>query len=152
MYCRLQSIVFIECCLAVGIKSRILHCLPFSPSDFDSHVVSIVFINSLNKWIMVDPGNNGYFLDENDTILSPMEVRQKLGNNSFIKCNKDICPNSMQSFEEKQKNYKGYMAKNLFYFKSVLINTFGSDLLKNQRTVYCTPIGFDVYDREISYC
>lgn len=152
VYCRLQSIVFTECCLALGIKSRIVHCLPFSPNDFDSHVISIVFVNSLNKWIMVDAGSNGYFLDENDIILSPMEVRQRLGDNSFIKCNEDIYPDSAQLFEEKQKGYKFYMAKNLFYFKSMLINTFGSDLLKNQITVYCTPIGFNVYDREIAYC
>lgn len=152
VYCRLQSIVFTECCLALGIKSRIIHCLPFSPNDFDSHVISIVYIKSLNKWIMVDAGSNGYFLDENDIILSPMEVRQRLGDDSFIKCNADIYPNSTQSFEEKQKGYKYYMAKNLFYFKSMLKNTFGSDSLKNQVTVYCTPIGFDVYEREVAYC
>jgi len=144
--------VFTECCLAQGIKSRILHCLPFSPNDFDTHVVSIVFIDSLKKWIMVDPGNNGYFLDENDNILSPMEVRAKLGDDSFIKCNFDIYPNSPQTFEEKQRNYKYYMAKNLFYFKSPLINSFGSDLVENQKTIYCVPRGFDVYEREIAYC
>lgn len=41
VYCRLQAIVFTECCLALGIKSRILHCSPYSPYDFDTHVVSI---------------------------------------------------------------------------------------------------------------
>lgn len=152
VYCRLQSIVFTECCLALGIKSRILHCLPFSPNDFDSHVVSIVFINSLNKWIMVDAGSNGYFLDENNIILSPMEVRQKLGDNSFVKCNPNIYPNSSQSFEDKQNNYQNYMAKNLFYFKSMLKNTFGADLINNQETIYCIPNGFYVYGREIAYC
>jgi endonuclease YncB( thermonuclease family) len=34
----------------------------------------------------------------------------------------------------------------------MLKNIFGSDLLKNQVTVYCTPIGFDVYEREVAYC
>lgn len=47
VYCRLQAIVFTECCLALGIKSRILHCLPFGPYDFDSHVISIVYIAAL---------------------------------------------------------------------------------------------------------
>lgn len=152
VYCRLQSIVFTECCLALGIKSRIVHCLPFNPNDYDSHVISIVFINSLNKWIMVDAGSNGYFLDQNDIILSPLEARQRLGDNNFLKCNEDIYPNSTQSFEEKQKGYKYYMAKNLFYFKSMLLNTFGSDLIKDQMTIYCTPMGFNVYEREIDYC
>ena len=42
--------------------------------------------------------------------------------------------------------------KNLFYFKSLKYNTYGSDLLKNQETVYCIPAGFDVLNREIAYC
>ena len=47
VYYRLQAIVFTECCLALGLKSRILHCLPFGPYDFDSHVISIVYIATL---------------------------------------------------------------------------------------------------------
>lgn len=152
VYCRLQSIVFTECCLALGFKSRILHCLPFNPNDYDTHVVSIVFIDSMNKWIMLDPGNNGYFIDRNDNILSPIEVRQKLANDDFMQCNRDISPNSDQTHSEKECDYKFYMAKNLFYFKSMLINTFGSDLMKNQKTLYCAPAGFDIYEREIAYC
>lgn len=140
VYCRLQAIVFTECCLALGIKSRILHCLPFSPYDFDTHVVSIVYINSLKKWIMLDAGNNRYFMDEENTILSPMECRERLGNDDYIKCNID------------DENYKCYMAKNLFYFKSLQNNTFGSDLQTEQETIYCAPNGFDVLEREIAYC
>lgn len=140
VYCRLQAIVFSECCLALGIKSRILHCLPFSPYDFDTHVVSIVYSTTLNKWILLDAGNNQYFTDENGVLLSPMEIRTKLGNNEPIKCHIE------------DDNYKHYMAKNLFYFKSPLNNTFGSDLQPDQKTVYCAPKGFDVFEREIAYC
>lgn len=140
VYCRLQAIVFTECCLALGIKSRILHCLPFSPYDFDTHVVSIVYINSLKKWIMLDAGNNRYFMDEKNMILSPMECRERLGNDDYIKCNID------------DEDYKYYMAKNLFYFKSLRNNTFGSDLQPEQETIYCAPTGFNVLEREIAYC
>lgn len=140
VYCRLQAIVFTECCLALGIKSRILHCLPYSPYDFDTHVVSIVYIKDFNKWILVDPGNNQYFVDESDNILSPIEVRMRLGNNDFIKCNVS------------DDNYMRYMAKNLFYFKSLQINTFGSDLIPNQKDIYCVPKGFNVLEREVAYC
>ncbi len=140
VYCRLQAIVFTECCLALGIKSRILHCLPFSPYDFDTHVVSMVFIESLNKWILLDAGNNRYFTDESGSILSPLEIRTKLGNDEYIKCNVD------------DEDYKRYMAKNLFYFKSLKKSTFGADLLSDQETIYCAPQGFDVLEREVSYC
>ncbi|WP_040210382.1 transglutaminase domain-containing protein [Clostridium polynesiense] len=140
VYCRLQAIVFTECCLALGIKSRILHCLPYSPYDFDTHVVSIVYIKHFHKWILIDPGNNRYFLDEKDNILSPIEARSRLGNYSFIKCN---VPDD---------NYMTYMAKNLFYFKSLQINTFASDMLSNQEDIYCVPNGFNVLEREVAYC
>ena len=140
VYCRLQAIVFTECCLALGIKSRILHCLPFSPYDFDTHVVSMVYINSLKKWIMLDPGNNRYFTDEKNTILSPLEIRERLGNDDYIKCNVE------------DDSYKSYMAKNLFYFKSLQNNTFGSDMQTEQETIYCIPKGFNVLEREIAYC
>ena len=140
VYCRLQAIVFTECCLALGIKSRILHCLPFSPYDFDTHVVSIVYISDLGKLVLLDAGNNRYFVDSNHTILSPMEIREKLAFGDSIECN------------EPDENYKIYMAKNLFYFKSLQYNTYGSDLQKNQKTIYCVPAGFDVLEREIAYC
>lgn len=140
VYCRLQAIVFSECCLALGIKSRVLHCLPFSPYDFDTHVVSIVYVKDLNKWVLLDAGNNQYFTDENGVLLSPMEIRTKLGNDDCIKC------------PIENADYKRYMAKNLFYFKSPLNNTFGSDLQAGQKTVYCAPKGFDVLQREIAYC
>lgn len=153
VYCRLQSIVFSECCLALGIKSRILHCLPFNPYDFDTHVVSIVFISALNKWVLFDAGSNGYFLDENDKLLSPVEIRNKLANRDVLKCNQDIFPNGLhQTFEEKENGYKQYISKNIFYFKSMQYNTFGSDLVDNQQTIYCVPVGFDVRNREIAYC
>ncbi len=140
VYCRLQAIVFTECCLALGIKSRILHCLPFSPYDFDTHVVSIVWTDSLKKWIMLDPGNHRYFMDENHTILSPMEIRERLANDEYLKCN------------VQDDNYQYYMAKNLFYFKSLQNNTFGSDLCDGQETIYCIPKGFNVLERETAYC
>lgn len=140
VYCRLQAIVFTECCLALGIKSRILHCLPFSPNDFDTHVVSMVYISDMAKWIMLDASNNRYFVNSNRTILSPMEIRSKLAYDDNIECN---VPDD---------DYKMYMAKNMFYFKSPQINTFGSDLLTEQKTIYCIPSGFDVLEREIAYC
>ena len=140
VYCRLQAIVFTECCLALGMKARILHCLPYSPYDFDSHVVSMVYINELHKWIMVDPGNDRYFLDEKNVILSPLEVRERLWKRLFINCNVE------------DESYKQYMTKNLFYFKALQHNTFGSDMLETQNTIYCIPKGFDVLGREIGYC
>ena len=43
------------------------------------------------------------------------------------------------------------MAKNLFYIKFWAKNTFGTDLVEDQKMYYLAPLGFDVRDREIAY-
>lgn len=89
---------------------------------------------------MLDAGNNRYFMGEDNIPLSPLEIREELANNDIIKCNVE------------DDNYKYYMAKNMFYFKALQNNTFGSDLQNNQKIIYCVPKGFNVLEREIAYC
>jgi hypothetical protein len=151
VYCRLQAIVFTECCLSIWLCARTLHCLPFSPYDFDSHVVSMVWIESLKKWVMFDAGNNAYFTDENQMPLSPIEVRNHLSINSCFVSNA-LQPRYETASEEKNASYMQYMAKNLFYFKFSAKNTFGTDLVDGQKTYHLTPLGFQVREREIAYC
>ena len=38
----------------------------------------MVYIEEMNKWVMIDAGNGRYFLDEKKIILSPLEVRKKI--------------------------------------------------------------------------
>jgi hypothetical protein len=151
VYCRLQAIVFTECCLSLGLVARTIHCLPFNPNDFESHVVSMVYINDLKKWVLFDASNNAYFLNKDGIPLSPLEARKNLGNDDII-VNSDLWPHNNTDINLKIKNYKNYMAKNLFYIKFSKNNTFGTDLVKNQKTYYLIPCGFDVQNREIAYC
>ncbi|MDW7657723.1 MAG: transglutaminase-like domain-containing protein [Bacillota bacterium] len=151
VYCRLQAIVFTECCLSIGLLARTIHCLPFSPNDFDSHVVSMVYISSLSKWILFDPGNNAYFTNDAGMALSPLEIRHDLAvDNVYI--NPDLQPHYNCDFSDKENSYKEYMAKNLFYIKCSAVNTFGTDQVKEQKTLHVAPKGFDIKTREISYC
>lgn len=143
VYCRHQAVVLTECCLAVGLVARTIHCLPFSPNDFDTHVVSMVFINELNKWILLDQSNNAYFKDKGGVPLSPLEARNLFGRDEIY-----VCENLQREVEP----YKQYMAKNLFYIKFWAKNTFGTDLIENQTTYHLTPLGFDAKNREIAYC
>ncbi|MDR0287740.1 MAG: transglutaminase-like domain-containing protein [Clostridiales bacterium] len=151
VYCRLQAIVLTECCLSIGLMARTIHCLPFSPNDFDSHVVSMVYIKDLKKWVLFDPGNNAYFTDKNQTPCSPLEARSLLGRNECF-VSDQLKPNYVFPLAEKQASYKQYMAKNLFYIKFSAINTFGTDLIENQITYHLIPLGFNAKEREISYC
>lgn len=151
VYCRLQAIVFTECCLSIGLAARTIHCLPFSPNDFDSHVVSMVYIREIEKWVLLDPGNNAYFMDNNGVALSPLEARCLLGKDEII-VSADLWPRYNRDFTEKSDSYKNYMAKNLFYIKFSSKNTFGTDLVDQQKTYHLIPKGFDAKKREITYC
>jgi Transglutaminase-like enzymes, putative cysteine proteases len=142
IFCYHIAIVFTECCLALGLTARTIHCKPYSPNDTDTHVVSMVYINELNKWVFFDPNNNVYFADKNGTALSPLEARYLLARDEAY---------VVGSHQDEPDWYKEYMAKNLFYIKFWAKNTFGTDLVENQKVYYIAPIGFDVRDREIAY-
>ena len=151
LVCRHQAVLFTECCLAIGLIARTLHCLPFSPYDFETHVVSMIYLRELKKWVLFDTTNNAYFINAKGIPLSPIEARYYLGKND-INVNDDIQPRNGNKIETKTSEYKKYMAKNLFYIKYWAMNTYGTDLVKNQKTYYLIPRGFDVKNREILYC
>lgn len=151
VYCRLQAIVFTECCLCIGLPARTIHCLPYSPYDFDSHVVSMVWMDDLKKWVLFDAGNNAYFTDREGMPLSPLEARQWLGLDD-CRVGDGLRPTEDAAFADKEAAYIQYMAKNLFYMKFSAINTFGTDLVEGQRTYHLIPVGFDAKAREIAYC
>jgi hypothetical protein len=142
IFCYDIAIVFTECCLAAGLTARTIHCKPFSPNDVDTHVVSMVYINEMNKWVFFDPNNNAYFADKNGTALSPLEAR-------YLLARDEICVS--ENTQPESDWYKQYMAKNLFYIKFWAKNTFGTDLIENQAIYYLAPLGFDVKNREIAY-
>jgi len=143
IFCYHIAIVFTECCLAAGLTARTIHCKPFSPNDVDTHVVSMVYIGEMNKWVFFDPNNNAYFTDKNGVALSPLEARYLLGRDEI-----KVCGNP----QEEPEWYKQYIGKNLFYIKFWAKNTFGTDLIENQTVYFLTPLGFDVRGREIANC
>ena len=65
--CLNKSKILAECCLAVGIYARRVRIMPYSPYDFDNHVVVEIYDQALEKWIMLDPTTDGYFIDEAKT-------------------------------------------------------------------------------------
>lgn len=143
IFCYNIAIVFTECCLAAGLIARTIHCKPYSPYDVDTHVVSMVYINEMDKWVLFDPNNNAYFTDNNGVALSPLEARRLLGQDEIFVCGTP---------KDDPDGYKQYMAKNLFYIKFWAKNTFGTDLVENQKVYFLAPLGFDVGSREIAYC
>lgn len=124
--CLNKSKIMVECCLALGIYARRVIIMPFSPYDFDNHVVAEIYDRSLEKWIMIDPTTDGYFIDENKTPLSVLEMRDKFANAEFVTF--VLSTDSLKDIQKllvRHLDTNMYICKNLFYFQIEQYSTFG---------------------------
>ena len=115
--CLNKSKILEECCLALGIYARRVFIMPFSPYDFDNHVVTEIYDRQKKKWIMLDPTTDGYFVDERKTPLSLLEMREKFANDQFVTYVRST--DSLKDLKKLQAKYvdgNAYICKNLFYF------------------------------------
>ena len=139
--CLNKSKILVECCLAVGIFARRVSIMPFSPYDFDNHVVAEIYDRSLEKWIMLDPTTDGYFIDEAKNPLSLLEMREKFANAEFITYVSATDPlKDIKKLRDKYRITNTYICKNLFYFKAEQYSTFG----EKKHYVYFVPRNYSI--------
>lgn len=116
--CRSKAQILNEMCLALGIYSRKVWIMPNSGYDTDCHVVNEIWDTSLNKWVMLDITNNQYWIDEEGTPLSVLEIRQKGAAQEFCT---PIEPGENQDNRNHLKNTHLadylYIMKNLTYME-----------------------------------
>lgn len=73
------SISMNEIFLAMGFKSRSVICFSNKyPTPSGGHVINSIYIDSLKKWVWMDPQDNAYVMDEKGNLLGIGEVRQRL--------------------------------------------------------------------------
>jgi len=72
------SISMNEIFLAMGFKSRSVICYSNLPVPQGGHVINSIYIDSLKKWVWMDPQENAYVMDEKGNLLSIGEVRERL--------------------------------------------------------------------------
>ena len=143
--CLNKSKILVECCLALGIFARRVSIMPFSPYDFDNHVVTEIYDRTLGKWIMLDPTTDGYFIDETKTPLSLLEMRSKFANAEFITyVHSTASLNDLHKLRAKRMDTNMYICKNLFYFRVEQYNTFG----EKQCYLYFVPSHYSVKETE----
>ena len=143
--CLNKSKILAECCLAVGIFARRVSIMPFSPYDFDNHVVAEIYDRTLGKWIMLDPTTDGYFIDEAKTPLSLLEMREKFANAEFITfVSATDALKDIKKLRDKYRITNTYICKNLFYFKAEQYSTFG----EKKRYVYFVPRNYSIKTTE----
>lgn len=112
--CRMLAITLCDIYLAMGYKARVVTCLAADPNDPDCHVINSVWSETMQKWLYIDPTMDAWVMDENGTMLSIAEVRERLIDGRELV----LCPTANWNHESPQtKEYylETYMAKNLYY-------------------------------------
>ncbi len=124
--CRAKSQILNEMCLALKIYSRKVWLMPISKYDTDCHVVNEIWDSKLNKWIMLDITNDMYWVDENKTPLSIVEIREKLADQQF--CTpisvSDVHSDLKNVLDDNYDNFL-YIAKNMVYLEYMVNNAAG---------------------------
>ncbi|MBD5132558.1 MAG: transglutaminase domain-containing protein [Clostridiales bacterium] len=155
--CRAKAQILNEMCLALGIYSRKVWIMPYSAYDNDCHVVNEVWDKTLNKWVMLDITNNEYWVDENCTPLSVLEIRDKVARQEFCTpVEVGDKTKDLQALKEKHIGDFLYIVKNMVYMQYCTDYTVGesekiylllpknipteSTLLISKNAIDCSPI------------
>lgn len=145
--CLNKSKIFEEILLALGIKARRVAMMPYSPYDFDNHVVNEYYDDDYQKWIMVDLTTSSYLVNHSDVPLSLLEIRHLLAGDHFIAVKEALSKeNDMLELRNKSLGLLQYYAKNCFYFAVDKISTFGE---KDKNKIYILPSGFNLKEQAL---
>ena len=133
--CRGLALVLNECYLAMGIKSRIVTCLPKDSLkiDQDCHVINSVYSESLKKWLWIDPTFDAYVMNEKGEMLSIQEVRERLIENKTLILNPDANWNNKIS-QTKEEYLQNYMAKNLYMLECPVSSEYNMETSSDGKT------------------
>jgi len=146
--CRGLAIVLNEVYLAMGFKSRYVTCMPKEAEFNDCHVINTVFIESLNKWVWMDPTWDAYVMNEVGELLSIQEVRTYLIEGRRLKVNEHANWNQI-TFIDPDYYLNEYMAKNLYRLECPLSSVYDLESPKRGKLIeYIELIPVDSYRQE----
>jgi hypothetical protein len=124
--CRMMATILNECYLSMVIKSRFITCWPKDTTDIDCHVINMVYSNSLNKWIWIDPTFDAYVMNEKGELLGIQEVRERLINGKTIILNPEANWNRQNS-QTKEYYIEFYMTKNLYRLRTPVVSEYDTE-------------------------
>jgi hypothetical protein len=134
MNCRMMATILNECYLSLGIKSRIVVCMPKEIKFEECHVINTVYSNDLRKWIWVDPTFDAYVMNEKGELLGIQEVRDKLINDQALILNPEANWNRLTS-QTKEEYLNRYMAKNLYRLECQLVSGFNTETWREGKEI-----------------
>lgn len=145
--CLNKAKILEECCLALGIYARRVCIMPYSPYDFDNHVVTEIYDKKLKSWIMLDPTTDGYFIDKNKNPLSLLQIRTLFANDEFVTFVKATDTlKDLPKLYNKHLVTNAYICKNLFFFYIDKDSTFDT----TDNTLVFAPINFSIKENLIA--
>ena len=144
--CRSLSLALLECLLGVKIKTRVIYMFPYSPYDFDNHVVCEAWVEELQKWIMIDPTYNAIVLNTFDEPLNIMEIRDALANMEKLHFAKGLNYNGNTVEEDEVFEY---YAKDMFRFTIRDIQGLDSQNRSDVHILSIVPKGYDNHKSEL---
>lgn len=83
--CRYISFIFTQILLSAGFKARWVICKSMDLRDTECHCVTEVFVNTLDKWIVIDPAFRKMYFNRKGDILNLVEIRQLLAKGENIR-------------------------------------------------------------------
>ena len=135
--CRYISSLFTQVLLALGYKARWVSCLPFEVITKERHCITEVYLNSIEKWIVVDAPFNLLYFDKRGNLLNLLDMRKNIIANEKIRFFTSN-PNNTSWVIESWK-------KHIFRFKYAINN--GYNLLSGRRKYfYLNPANFLTYE------
>lgn len=144
--CRFMAHVLNEFYLAMGFKSRYVTCMP-KVYISDCHVINAVWSDTLKKWLWVDPTFDAFVADENGTMLSIQEVRERLRKNEPLVLN-DYANWNNKNKQTKEYYLEIYMAKNLYILECNVYSGYNPEAEgKDYSFVGLYPTGFEPYNK-----
>lgn len=132
--CRMLATILNECYLSMGIKSRYITCMPKETEFSDCHVINMVYIKELEKWIWIDPTFDSYVMDEKGNLLGIQEVRERLVKGQPLVLNADANWNR-ENLQTKEGYLENYMAKNLYRLQIPLVSEYDTETWKSGKEV-----------------
>jgi hypothetical protein len=147
--CRGLATVLNECYLSLGIKSRIVTCLPKDSLkiDNDCHVINSVYSETLKKWLWIDPTFNAYVMNEKGEMLSIEEVRERIIHDKTVILNPDANWNN-QNPQTTEYYLLNYMAKNLYILECPANSEYNMETRESGRTYsYIQLLPLDYYEQ-----
>lgn len=146
--CLMKAIVLNEAYLSLGYHSRHITCMP-AVADGDCHVVVMVYMTALGRWITVDPTHNTCFMAPDGEIINLLEARRIYRDGGIPGLRHIETPKvgairfageECASYDE---FYTLYMAKNCFRFASPVVSGFGYESRPDAQFIHLIPPGYD---------